>query len=301
VNLNNSANAYFGALNNPYPTNGQLATFVGGFPSALQPTVQSFLPFYLGNRYGYFGANAQAQAANNITRTGYEEKHLVDYSSLNAKFTGGLFYKIRPDLELSLNTYIGTGTTVYTGADRYSLKNLKMAQHKLELKGKSWFVRGYTTQENAGASYVATAAGAFVNESWKPTLNTANLPGSWMPQYIIAFAEGRRLGGATPPDAALHANARALADAGRPLPGTAAFDNVFKQVTSTPISKGGALFLDKTDLWAGEGQLNVSDVAGFSDKIEIIAGLQWKTIRAELTGNIICRQYRYAGRLCKNS
>lgn len=276
VNLNNSANAYFGALNNPYPTNAQLGAFVGGFPAALQPTVQSFLPFYLGNRYGYFGANALAQANNNITRTGYEEKYLVDYSSLNAKFTGGLFYKIRPNLELSLNTYIGTGTTVYTGADRYSLKNLKMAQHKLELKAKSWFLRAYTTQENAGSSYNASAAGAFVNEAWKPTLNTGNLAGSWMPQYIIAFAEGRRLGGAAPPDAALHANARAVADAGRLIPGTAAFDNVFKQVISTPIRNGGALFLDKTDLWAGEGQLNISEAAGFSDKIEMIAGLQWK-------------------------
>lgn len=283
LNLNNAANAYFGALGNPYPTNAQVNTFLSGIPAGDARNAASlYIPLYLANQYNYFGANATDRTNNNVTRTGYEEKYLVDYNSLNVKFTGGLHYKITPNIEASLNTYIGTGTTVYTGADRYSLRNLKMAQHKLEVRAKSWFLRGYTTQENAGASYNASAAGAFVNEAWKPTLNQSSLTaiaGSWATQYMLAYSEGRRqsfAGGAPMSDITLHNNARAYADMGRLVPGTPAFDAALKKVRTTPIRDGGALFLDKTDLWAAEGQLNVSDVAGFSDAIEVIAGVQWK-------------------------
>jgi outer membrane receptor protein involved in Fe transport len=48
------------------------------------------------------------------------------------------------------------------------------------------------------------------------------------------------------------------------------------QIKKTPISKGGALFLDKTDLWSVETQFNVSDMAGFSDKVEMMVGTNWK-------------------------
>src|SRR6185436_2417319 len=123
------------------------------------------------------------------TRTGYEEKYLVDYNSLNVKFVGGLHYKITDNIEASLNTYIGSGTTVYTGADRYSLRNLKMAQHKLEVKAKNWFVRGYTTQENAGDSYIGDGVGAFLNEAARPSGTV------WLPNYIGTFSELRRAQG----------------------------------------------------------------------------------------------------------
>ena len=285
VDLNASAAGYFGAIGNPtYPTNAQVANFVALFPSQLQGAAQLFVPFYLGNTRNYFGVNATDRLNNNVTRTGYEEKYLVDYNNLNAKFVGGLHYKITNNLEASWNSYIGSGTTVYTGADRYSLKNLKMAQHKLELRSKSWFVRAYTTQENAGESYNASAAGAFLNESWKPTAPVASLglPGiqsSWIGTYILTYSETLRqsgAGGLPTSNFTLHANSRAAADVGRLLPGTAAYDAALKKVRTTPIRNGGALFLDKTDLWAGEAQVNLSDVGHFSDKVEVIAGVQWK-------------------------
>jgi len=266
------ANAYLNSIGNPlYPTTAQINQFVGLFPPGVpQQTVGFFMPFYVGVRNGYFPASA------NVSRTGYEEKYLVDYNTLNFKFNGGLHYKITPNIEASFNTYVGTGTTVYTGADRYSLRNLKIAQHKLEFKGKSWFLRGYTTQENAGDSYNASALGAFVNEAWKPSVNTANLPGSWFPQYIYAFSEGRRLQGSNVSDAQLHLSSRTAADVGRLLPGTSGFNSAANQIKATPIKKGGALFLDRSDLWSAEGQLNLSDVLDFTDKLEVITGVQWK-------------------------
>lgn len=288
VNLNNTAAAYYGAIGNPtYPTTAQNNGFLALFSSnpTLQGAASIYLPYYLANTRNYFGSNATDRANNNVTRTGYEEKNLVDYNNLNVKFVGGLHYKITNNLEASFNSYIGSGTTVYTGADRYSLRNLKMAQHKLELKAKNWFIRGYTTQENAGESYNASAAGAFVNEAWKNTApvaaaGLAGIPASWIGQYITKYSDTVRLSGGTAAgpvsNITAHTFARNVADVGRLLPGTAAYDAALKKVRTTPIKNGGALFLDKTDLWAGEGQINLSDVAKFSDKIEVIAGVQWK-------------------------
>ncbi len=264
----NAANSYFTMIGNPmYPTNAQIGAFIGnlGFLGAAgQTAVQNMMPFYIGLRNNYFNRAS-------VSRTGYNEQDLVDYGTINVKLTGGAHYKINDKLEASFNTYFGYGTTVYTGADRYSLRNLKMAQHKLELRHKNWYVRGYTTQENAGESFNASALGAFLNETHKPS-------GTWFPQYIGTFSEGRRLNGPVASDFGLHQAARAAADAGRFIPGTPAFNNAARTIKSRPIRdpRGGALFLDKSDLYAADGQFNISDMFRFSNTVEVIAGSSWK-------------------------
>ncbi|MBM3915014.1 MAG: TonB-dependent receptor [Sphingomonadales bacterium] len=267
-------NAYYGAIGNPrFPTEAQRQGFYAFpfFPAQvlgainspqLKPLIDQMFPFYNGLKNNYFG-NAT------VSRTGYEEQQLVDYNTLNIRFNGGIHYKFNDNLELSFNSFIGAGTTVYTGADRYSLNNLSMGQHKVELRHKNWFVRGYTTQENAGKSYNASALGAFLNERAAPSAN-------WFPLYIGTFSEGMRLNSGLASSFQLHQAARTSADATRLIPGTKAYTDAVNQIKSTPISKGGALFLDKTDLWSVETQFNISDMAGFSDKVEMMVGTNWK-------------------------
>lgn len=277
----NAANAYFTAIGNPqYPTNAQIATFIGGLPSGTQANVQQMMPFYIGLRNGYFNRAT-------ISRTGYNEDQLVDYNTINFRMTAAVHYKITNNLEVSLNSHLGMGTTVYTGADRYSLRGLRMAQHKLEFRAKNWFIRGYTTQENAGDSYNASALGAFMNESTRPS-------SYWFPTYIGTFSEARRaMGQGLAPvqsDISLHNTIRNFMDNGtvnpfngQPLsglprfnPGTKQFDSLASVIKRTPIRRGGALFLDKSDLYATDAQFNLSEIFKFSKVLDVVAGVSWK-------------------------
>ena len=272
-------NSYYAAIGNPkYPSNAQRDGFFTFpfFPAAVlgfinnpgvKPSIDNMFPFYNGFKNAYY-------RNTNVSRTGYNEKDLVDYNTLNVKINAGIHWKITDKIEASLNTYFGTGTTVYTGANRYSLRNFKLAQHKLEVKAKNWMVRGYTTQENAGDSYIGDAVGSFINEAYSPSGTV------WLPTYLGTFSEGRRLNGAAgvlPSDFTLHTSARAAADANRYQPGSAQYNAAAARIKSLPVNKaGGAKFLDRSDLYAAEGQLNLSDALNFSDKLEIITGVQWK-------------------------
>jgi hypothetical protein len=242
------------------------AVYAAYGPSLL-PTLTQLDPLYWGLR------NSWIPQTVSVSRTGYNEEDLVDYGSLNFKFTAGLHYKLTPGIEASWNTYWGTGTTVYTGADRYSLRNFKMAQHKLEIRHKNWFVRGYTTQENAGEAYQATALGRLMQEAYSPSAT------SWYPTYLfnyVGYKNALLNAGSLPSESNAHAAARAAADVNRPLPGTPVFESSKQLIKTTAIGRGGAKFLDRSDLWAGEGQVNISDAFDFSEKLEIIGGLQWK-------------------------
>src|SRR5690606_17542198 len=115
-----------------------------------------------------------------ISRTGYDERDVLNNNTVNVKLSGGLYYNITDNIQASLVGYWGTGNTVYTGSDRYSLKDLKICQYKLEVRHPNWFVRAYTTQENAGESYNATITTRLFNEEWKSS-------NEWYPQYAQGF------------------------------------------------------------------------------------------------------------------
>jgi len=225
-----------------------------------------------------YGAMWSAKSRNEIpkgriSRTGYEEKYLTDYNTYNAKVSAGLYYNITKDIEASLLGYWGTGTTVYTGADRYSLKKVKMGQYKAEIKHKNWNILGYTTQENAGEAYNTVALASFLNESWKPSQQ-------WFPQYVTTYFDAVKQG-STPGDA--HLLAREKADQGRLIPGTAAFDSAVSKIRQTPISKGGALFVDKTDLWQFDGQLNLTEKIKV---MEVLVGADYRQYVLNSAGTI---------------
>ena len=225
-----------------------------------------------------------------VSRTGYKESDVIDPTTVNFKLSGQLQYKLSSATSLIAAGHFGTGNTVYTGADRYSLRNLKMAQYKLELNNPYWFLRAYTTQENAGESYNATVTTRLFNEAWKPSGGSSG----WYAQYAQAFLQSK-LNGST--DISAHQAARAFADQGRPVAGSDQFRTIFDQVRKVPISKGGGLFVDKTNLYNVEGQYNFSK---YTEKVaDIIIGANYKryvlnsegTLFADSAGKIGINEY----------
>ncbi len=227
----------------------------------------------------FLDSTVSSYHAFNVSRTGYDEKDVVDNTTVDVKLSGGLYYNLRGGIEASLIGFWGTGNTVYTGSDRYSLKNLKIGQYKFELKHKNWFFRAYTTQENSGDSYNATITTRLFNEAWKPSGGSTGWYSTYTQAFLLSklqpYAAALEGGGAyTPtPDLAANAIARAAADQNRPAAGSSDFKSMFNQIAGTPISKGGGLFLDRSDLYLTEGQYNFGNLLKFAD---LLAGASFK-------------------------
>ncbi|QEC50955.1 outer membrane receptor protein involved in Fe transport [Anseongella ginsenosidimutans] len=212
-----------------------------------------------------------------VSRTGYREENLVDYATRNLKLGGALHYRFTSELEGILQVNRGSGTSVYTGADRYSLRDFIMTQYKAELRGRNFFLRAYTTQERSGDSYNATALGSILNETWKPSQQ-------WFPEYVGAFLTAK---GAGADDMQAHAAARAFADQERYEPGSGEFEQAKEEITSRYIGFGadrnGAKFNDKTNLYHYEGMYNFS---GHIRVVELLAGASYRRYALRSDGTI---------------
>ena len=219
-----------------------------------------------------FGPTGGALNGVTVSRTGYKESDLVDYRTRNFKGTAAIHYKFNDNIEAIIQANYGTGTTVYTGSDRYSLRNFNIGQYKAEIRGKRFYARVYTTQERSGDAYNATALGTLLNEAGNPSAtydNSGNVTGGWFAEYATVYNQAL-LGvfagapGVKTPDQA-HAIARSYADRqGKRLqPGSPAFEAAKKAITSSYIGYGpgrnGAKFNDKTNLYQYEGMYDFTD------------------------------------------
>jgi len=263
-----------GAFGAAIPNAAQQAGFLNSLPAALRPAVTNYFPFYI-------GLKANLIPNQFVSRTGYDESALVDYNTKSLKTSTALHYKISNTVEAIAQANWGMGTSVYTGTDRYSLRNFNIGQYKLELKGQDFFIRGYTTQERSGEAYNATILGTFINEAWKPST-------TWFPQYIGNYI-GARAGGQS--DAAAHAYARSQADIGRLMPGSAGFESAKNVITSKPIGpQNGARFMDKTNLYHYEGMYNFSNA--LNNVVDLQAGLSYRTYYLHSDGTIFDDAFR---------
>ena len=199
-------------------------------------------------------------SAHPVSRTGYDESQVIDANAVNFKVGGSLNYRFNGGVEAILEGYWGTGNAVYSASERYALKDLKMGQYKLDLVGKNWFLRAYTTQENAGESYNSTVATRLFNEAWMPSTQ-------WYPIYGQAYLNNKMSGMA---DIDAHNAARAVADATRPQAGSEQFKHMYDSVRLRPISAGGGLLVDRTNLYAAEGQYNLTPFTG--KYVDILVG-----------------------------
>ena len=221
-----------------------------------------------------------------FNRTGYMEKDIVDYNTKNFKAQSALHYMITPKTEVIYALNYSTGTTVYQGDNRFSLKNIQFWQNKLELRQKDkFFIRVYQTKEDAGNSYDAVFTALRLQDynrisnqdwyteyknNWKNQFSWEDV--SWAQAELdfnpVTFQAEWSFNGSpidindwmSASDSVINANSdliisnhssvRDLTDleTNRLVPGTNAFKEAFEDITSKIASEGGTGFYDKSAL-----------------------------------------------------
>ncbi|MBK8194782.1 MAG: TonB-dependent receptor [Lewinellaceae bacterium] len=243
-------------------------------------------------------------------RTGYRETDLVDYNTKNTKANIAFHIRTNPSKEfespeLIFSSSFGSGTTVYQGDNRFSLRGILFFQNRIEFRKKDkFFIRAYATHEDAGKSFdpyftaLRLQELAKNDETW--TLNYTDYWGSEIflkrmkpqgyPQNVILIPE--------PPFAIFdqqaslnwlaanqdslaywHTLAEAYANLTDPqnlnstqpffAPGTARFQSAFDSLTSLKSTEGGTRFFDKSALYHMHGEYQFTPK--FTDRI-IVGG-----------------------------
>ena len=225
------------------------------------------------NVYGDEVSTTLPFGIGDVSRTGYDERDLMSYEAKSMKFGASLNYRPLGDdrLEIIWNSKFGNGNTIYQGTNRYNIKNFFMEQHKLEVRGKNFFVRGYVTSEDAGDSYDTRFAAININREWKSDA-------AWFEQYAGAF-----LGAIPGVPAGNHQVARAVADTGRLIPGTPGFQAAFDKITTDPDLITGSKFQDNTKLYHADANLNLGD---YIDWAEVQVGGSYRRYSLNSNGSI---------------
>lgn len=194
---------------------------------------------------------------DDVTRTGWEERDLVNYNTQNARIGLGLHYKINDDVEAIVQSNYGLGTAVYSAQNRFSLNDFSIVNYKAEVKGSNFFARAWGVNEQSGESYDAGGLAAQMNEGWKPSE-------AWFEDYIGGFLNGKLGFGLSDQDA--HNLARTNADnfdqfgntpfpnqPSLPQPGSERYNHIKDSITALNIADGGARILDKSAMYQVEG------------------------------------------------
>lgn len=272
------------------------------------------------NRYGDEYNSANDNSALSFSRpglgisyrTGYEESQIVDYNTHNLKLNAAVHYKVTPKVELILSSNFGNGTTVYQGDNRYSLKDIYFYQQRVEVRQEDkFFIRAYTTSEDAGNSFDAFVTALLLQNSAKSDARWAqdyrNYYSGNYPNLIRSFPNYPQLSqypsfvefkdAINPflqemyPDSLIkyHNATRGYSDQTvttggqypRFEPGTAAFDSAYKAITTTYYTDGGSRFYDKSSLYHIHAEYK------FTPKpVDITVGANYRMYKPDSRGNI---------------
>lgn len=263
-----------------------------------------------------------------IHRRGYNEEDLVDYDSRNLKAGVAFHFRLAPDKtfespELIMSSNFSTGTTVYQGDNRYSLRNIKFYQHRLELtKRDQYFLRAYVTHEDAGDSYDPYFTALLLQQRakqgnnwradyinyWNITVvpQMREMEGYPRPQQFPGMPEAYRaalaafLGQPNVRDLLFqwHEEAQAVAAAGNPIdgsvnflePGTAAFQEAFDDITGkVSFTEGGTRFYDRSALYHVHGEYQFNDLAygGSVTDLDLRIGANYRRYMPDSRGSIL--------------
>lgn len=177
-----------------------------------------------------------------VSRTGYQEKDLMNYNTYSFKSNISLHYKINNNTRLIYQYNRGQARAAFTSSARMNINEFILQTHRLELRNNNSFIRVYRSAEICDNGYNSRTLGQFINRYWVQDLagnivapNIADA--TWFNRYASAY--NGAINGVT---ASNHSAARTFADAGRLLPGTEAFNRVKNEVTGKFGTQGAGIF-----------------------------------------------------------
>jgi len=257
------------------------------------------------NSFLSFNPGLPPKKINIPSAPGYMESDLVDYSTKSIKAGASLHYKFNDSLKISYDYKFGLGTAIFQATNRFSIKNIRFQQHKLELTGKNFFVRGYTTLENAGEAYDIVFTGIFLS---KRSIEDLYVPdylseyfniidtltngfngddGTWLWTSLANYTGTKDKSLIT--DSAHSAAAIAAANSWY-QPGTAEFDSVKNAIINIPTrKKDGSKFVDASSLQHFETQYDFTEMLGNKLNLglsSIIAGASFRRYNPHSFGTI---------------
>lgn len=206
------------------------------------------------NGYGNEAANRRTLTLGGkrygIGRTGYYEAEATDYRLQNGRGDLSLHYRFSPTVELAYTYQGGTVTNAYQRTNRFRLENYRLDQHSLTLTTPSLQIRAYRTRENTGNSYNIRSMAENIDKSFKSD-------DQWFADFTNQFNADTKAGSAVPD--ALR-DARAIADKGRPVPGTPGFNDLITKLRDINNWDIGAALRVQSWLYHAEGQVEPTRV-----------------------------------------
>lgn len=255
------------------PTANASLGLVGADNPALDPV----------SSYGNESANRRTVTLGgkrySIARTGYYEAEVTDYRLLNLRGDLSLHYRFTPTTEL-IYTYQGaTLNNVYQRTNRFRLENYRLDQHSFTFTSPSVQIRAYRSRENTGNSYNIRSMAENIDKSFKSD-------NQWFADFTSQFNTDTKADMAVP--VALR-DARAFADRGRPVPGTAAFNDLIAKLRTINNWDVGAALQVKSWLYHAEGQWELTKVLwkNFRERtgIDLLAGFDFRRYVVYPDGN----------------
>jgi len=242
------------------------------------------------NSYGNESSNRRTIALQGknyvVTRSGYLEKEVVDYSLQNIKGDAGIYYKLSSNETLSYLFHVAYLNTVYQRSNRFRLQDYFLQQHGIQYQSKSVQAKIYFNNENTGNSYNLRSMAENIDRSYK-------IDNVWYSDYAAGFNNAIQSGAAIP---AAHHQARSFADKGRYEPGTELFNDALKKLQQVNNWDSGAALKVKASFLQLEMQWNLSENLFVNIKkkigLDILAGFDHRTYFVKPDGNYFINPVR---------
>lgn len=226
-----------------------------------------------GGSFNFTGANTTnaALVGKTVTRTGYNE---IDLTGDNGKIfsyraNAALHYKLSDKVEAIGSWYFGTGNLIRTAGFREYFPKYVRNQFKLEIRGDEFFVRGYNTMQQAEGFSLGNL-GARILQVWKPTA-------AWATDFNKAFTGDFEAG-------------RQAADAGKPLPGSPAFQSIFDKLTTTNSNVASGLGVNGVGLKDNSGMYHAEGMYNFKkflpEMLEVVTGASFRRYNLLTEGTV---------------